>query len=124
MTSQQFDEEAVFKAARRLVAEDDRRAYLDRACGMDAVLRGRVEDLLRVDAEGQSFLAAPALDPALDPAATARWSPAEGPGSWVGPYRLMERIGEGGFGLVYVAEQAEPLRRRVALKVIKPGMDT
>src|SRR6266545_1922099 len=50
--------------------------------------------------------------------------PAAAVGDWVGPYRLMEQIGEGGFGLVFVAEQQEPVRRKVALKILKPGMDT
>src|SRR5208337_38332 len=50
--------------------------------------------------------------------------PAKGPGSRIGPYKLLQQIGEGGMGTVYMAEQAEPVRRRVALKVIKPGMDT
>src|SRR5205085_4326798 len=63
-------------------------------------------------------------DPAPELAATVDQAPAEGPGSVVGPYRLMEEIGEGGMGVVYVAEQTHPVRRRVALKLIKPGMDT
>src|SRR5204863_4043134 len=67
-----------------------------------------------------SFLAGPALDPA----ATTDQPAGDGPGAVIGPYRLMEQIGEGGFGLVFVAEQQHPVRRRVALKVIKPGMDT
>jgi WD40 repeat protein/serine/threonine protein kinase len=98
-----------------------RRAYLDRACGDDSALRQRVEVLLHVAEQAGSFLEPPA--PAL--VATVDEQPLrEGPGTVIGPYRLMEQIGEGGMGLVFVAEQQHPVRRKVALKVIKPGMDT
>ena len=72
------------------------------------------------DDELGSFLESPALGMAatVDQAAT------EQPGSKIGPYKLLELIGEGGFGEVYMAEQQEPVRRKVALKIIKPGMDT
>jgi len=106
---------------RRLGEPTARAAYLDEACGGDAVLRERVEALLRAHDESQSPLEKP----------PAGWSPTElhlpkleQPGMLIGPYKLMEKIGEGGFGLVFVAEQQQPVRRRVALKVIKPGMDT
>src|SRR5262249_57232957 len=62
-----------------------------------------------------------------DPDGTAGWEAArsaEGPGTVIGPYKLLEAIGEGGMGTVFMAEQTLPVRRRVALKVIKPGMDT
>ena len=63
--------------------------------------------------------------PAPGPASTIDYAPiSEKPGSMIGPYKLKEQIGEGGFGLVFVAEQQEPVKRKVALKVIKPGMDT
>ena len=120
MTSPKLDEEAIFKAARRTPAGEARQAYLSRACGDDGALRDRVLALLRVDEEERSFLAVPALDPA----ATTDQPADDGPGTAIGPYRLMEQIGEGGMGLVFVAEQQHPVRRRVALKVIKPGMDT
>src|SRR5215213_5869805 len=120
MTSPKPDEEAIFKAARRAPAGEARQAYLDQACGDDGALRDRVLALLRVDEEERSFLAAPALDPA----ATTDQPADDGPGTAIGPYRLMEQIGEGGMGLVFVAEQQHPVRRRVALKVIKPGMDS
>ena len=115
MTRPPPDEEAIFKAARQ-AAGDDRRAYLDGACAGDGALRDRVAALLRVEEEERSFLAAPAFDPA----ATTDRPCEDGSGTVIGPYRLMEQIGEGGFGLVFVAEQAEPVRRRVALRVIKP----
>ena len=120
MTRPKLDEEAIFKAARRIPAGEARQTYLSRACGDDEALRDRVLALLRVDEEERSFLAAPALDPA----ATTDQPADDGPGTAIGPYRLMEQIGEGGMGLVFVAEQQHPVRRRVALKVIKPGMDT
>jgi WD40 repeat protein/serine/threonine protein kinase len=120
MTGPLLGEEAIFKAARQAPAGDARRAYLDQACGEDRALRDRVLALLRVDEDEGSFLVAPAFDPA----ATTDRPGEDSSGTVIGPYRLMEQIGEGGFGLVFVAEQAEPVRRRVALKVIKPGMDT
>src|SRR5262249_23336866 len=95
-------------------------AYLAEACAGDAKLRHRMEALLRAHAEPDDILDAP--DAAV---ATVDEAPiAERPGSRIGPYKLMEQIGEGGFGLVCVAEQTEPVRRKVALKVIKPGMDS
>ena len=111
----------IFLDALELGPADDRGAFIDRACGADAALRGEVENLLACHAQVGTFLAStapePGTTPAMDPAP-------EGPGTVVGPYRLMEQVGEGGMGLVFVAEQREPVRRKVALKVIKPGMDT
>ena len=78
-------------------------------CGDDDQLRAEVESLLRAN---EAFAATPAA------------APAEAAGARIGPYRLLEQIGEGGFGAVWVAEQEGPLRRRVALKVLKPGMDS
>src|SRR5262245_12416410 len=98
-----------------------REAYLDRACDGDPALRQQVARLLEAHAAGGSlFDGAPG---AID--ATGLFEPIpEACGTVIGPYKLMEQIGEGGMGAVYVAEQARPVRRRVALKVIKPGMDT
>jgi serine/threonine-protein kinase len=96
-----------------------RAAYLDRACEGNPALRASLDALLRANVGADGFLSGPAADATADPhAATA------GPGSEIGPYRLHETIGEGGFGVVYLAEQTRPVRRRVALKVLKPGMDT
>jgi eukaryotic-like serine/threonine-protein kinase len=99
---------------------DQRGPYLDAACGQDQELRGRVEVLLRAHEQANSLLDAPG--PAL--LQTVDEPPAESPGAVIGPYRLLEPIGEGGFGVVFLAEQQHPVRRRVALKVLKPGVDT
>ena len=82
----------------------------------------RVEGLLERLCGADSFLEPPASAPTLTGRIVRR--PSEGPGTVIGPYKLMEQIGEGGMGVVYVAEQTQPVRRKVALKVIKPGMDT
>jgi serine/threonine protein kinase/Flp pilus assembly protein TadD len=94
-------------------------AYLAAACGGDEALRDRVRDLLTAHQAAGSF-----LEPAAGLAVTTDEPLAERPGTVIGPYKLMEQIGEGGMGLVFVAEQQQPVRRKVALKVIKPGMDT
>src|ERR1700733_5865679 len=97
----------------------ERQAYLDRACGNDAALRAKIEELLRSDATAGDFLADPTRRD------TMAVSPVtEREGDRISRYKILERIGEGGCGVVYVAEQTEPVRRRVALKVIKLGMDT
>ena len=113
-------EEAVFEAALKLSAAE-RTAYLDHACATDPELRGRVERLLAAFERAGGFMNHPAT-----PERTLRLSPGptEKPGDCIGRYKLLEQIGEGGCGVVYVAEQEEPVRRRVALKVIKLGMDT
>jgi serine/threonine protein kinase len=111
-----MSESGIFKAAVRL-PPDRRAAYLDQACGSDADLRAEIESLLHAHDTSGSFLEGP--DPTED------YQPiAERPGTVIGPYKLMEQIGEGGFGLVFVAEQQQPIRRKVALKIIKPGMDS
>src|SRR5262249_11102590 len=93
-----------------------------RICGADQALRQRVEHLLKVQPKAESFLERPFAEP--EPLATADDPVRERPGTVIGPYKLMEQIGEGGMGLVFVAEQEQPIKRRVALKVIKPGMDS
>src|SRR5438105_5061675 len=113
-------EEALFESALKLPPAD-RAAYLAKTCAGDAALRRRVEVLLAAFERAGGFMRQPAV-----PERTVRFSlpPSEKPGDWVGHYKLLEQIGEGGCGVVYVAEQEEPVRRRVALKVIKLGMDT
>src|SRR5438874_6926511 len=102
-----------------------RSGFLDVECGDDSTLRRRVERLLHHHEHTTSFLAVPAA-PArpVDGAATVDQSLCEQPGTVVGPYKLLEQIGEGGMGVVFLAEQQRPVRRQVALKVIKAGMDT
>jgi serine/threonine protein kinase/WD40 repeat protein len=113
-------EEAIFHAALEIPGAEQRAAYLDGACRNQEALRRRVEALLHRHAEAEGPLDRPAMSP---PAATAQLT-SEQPGTVIGPYKLLEQIGEGGFGVVFMAEQQQPLRRKVALKVLKPGMDT
>src|SRR5262245_23289337 len=109
----------VFVAAMKL-APERWDAYLTEACGDDEALRDRVQNSLAAHKEAGSF-----LEPAAAGlAATTDNSPPEKPGIVIGPYKLLEQIGEGGFGVVFMAEQLRPVHRRVALKVLKPGMDT
>jgi tetratricopeptide (TPR) repeat protein len=112
-------EESVFAEALEKQDPRERAAFLDHACAGDDSLRGNVEALLSAYDDGQ-FLECPAV--ASAEIFDTRIS--EPPGTIIGPYRLMEQIGEGGMGLVFVAEQQQPVRRKVALKVLKPGMDT
>ncbi len=111
----------VFTEALRLPA-DQRAAYLERACGGDAGMRERVEVLLKAHESVGDFLE---QSPRLASSAARTSIPAgEKSGDHIGRYKLLQQIGEGGWGVVYLAEQKEPVRRRVALKIIKPGMDT
>ena len=95
-------------------------AFLDGACGADLALRAKVEALLAENAE-DSFLESPAIEGVTTLGETPV---SEGPGTVIGRYKLLQRVGEGGMGVVYMAEQTEPVVRKVALKIIKPGMDT
>jgi serine/threonine protein kinase/Tfp pilus assembly protein PilF len=96
-------------------------AFVDQACGDNTALRARVDELLRAHQALGSIPDRGAVD-SLTP--TIAVPIREGPGSVVDSYKLLERIGEGGFGIVFVAEQTQPVRRKVALKVLKAGMDT
>ena len=93
--------------------------YLENACAGDSDLRARVADLLKAHQELGSF-----RDDAQARASTIDMPATEHLGAIIGPYKLLQQIGEGGMGIVYMAEQTAPVRRKVALKVIKPGMDT
>jgi eukaryotic-like serine/threonine-protein kinase len=124
--------ESIFLAALEKGSAEERAAYLSKACAGDEELRRRVERLLDAHPRVGSFLEKPAVaaGPSQPPAEevealTLPPSPVtEGPGSRIGPYKLLQQIGEGGMGIVYMAEQETPVRRRVALKIIKPGMDS
>jgi serine/threonine protein kinase len=131
-------EESLFDAARRLTQRAERNAFLDEACAGDALLRARIEELLAAEAEAERFFAdstAALRIPAGEieslpgvggPDNVSRPGPDadERVGTFIGRYKLLQKIGEGGWGVVYMAEQEHPVRRRVALKVIKLGMDT
>jgi serine/threonine protein kinase len=115
------DAKGIFLAALDIQNPDERAAFVVRSCQGDDPLQKRVEDLLRAYGESGG-----PLDKMAAAIATTRLGEPirEQVGSTIGPYKLMEQIGEGGFGLVFVAEQQQPIRRKVALKIIKPGMDT
>src|SRR5688500_12306526 len=105
------------------LTEAERSAALDRACGGDAGLRAEVVALLRAARAAGSFLSHPTgADPAAGASSSA--SIAEQAGAQIDRYKLLEQIGEGGMGTIWMAEQREPVKRRVALKIIKLGMDT
>jgi WD40 repeat protein/serine/threonine protein kinase len=111
----------IFWDAAQIPSASERDAYLDRACAEDVALRRRIEQLLQARPKAERFLESPA--PPLVRRIQER-SSSEGLGTIIGPYKLLEQIGEGGFGTVFMAEQQHPVRRKVALKVLKPGMDT
>jgi serine/threonine protein kinase/tetratricopeptide (TPR) repeat protein len=115
-----MNDEEIFHQALARADPAERAAYLGRACAGEPALRASVEALLRASEGASGFLAGPA--PGLGPPVEAPGR--EGPGAVIGPYKLLEVIGEGGMGIVYMAEQVRPVRRKVALKVVKPGMDT
>ncbi len=109
----------IFGRALEIRSDGERANYLDQACADDESLRAEVDDLLGAMKRAGNFLggSSPA-DATLDQPSLER------PGTQIGRYKLLQEIGEGGFGVVYMAEQREPVRRKVALKIIKPGMDT
>jgi eukaryotic-like serine/threonine-protein kinase len=116
-------EAALFQAATQLTGAD-RAAFLDRACGGDAALRARIEALLAAHAQSEGVLAEPTAAAKRTMKIEFTDIPDDTVGQKIGRYKILEKVGEGGCGVVYVAEQTEPVRRRVALKVIKLGMDT
>jgi serine/threonine protein kinase/tetratricopeptide (TPR) repeat protein len=115
------DVKSIFAEAREKRSLGERKAFLDKVCQCDPRLRAEVESLLEAaDQAGAGFV----QDVVRCAAATIEVHMQERPGTVIGPYTLRELVGEGGMGLVFVAEQTDPVRRKVALKVIKPGMDT
>ena len=125
-------EETLFDAARNLTSPTARQAFLDQACADDSELRMKIEALLAAEQDAESFfndvatgiVVPAAVSHAGLPATDVEIDISEIPGTHIGRYKLLQRIGEGGGGVIYMAEQAEPVRRRVALKIIKLGMDT
>src|ERR1039458_4262503 len=116
----------IFEAALKLTPKE-RVAYLDRACGGDAQLRQRIVEALFKAQEDAAATAQASPSPSPGKTIVVAFpteAPGEKPGDWIGHYKLLERRGEGGMGTVWVAEQCEPVRRKVALKIIKLGMDT
>src|SRR5260370_6310638 len=115
MLPQKLEEEAIFNVARKIPSPEARGDYLRQACGGEEAVAARVQALLKAHDEQESFLAPPVLGqlPTVDDPMTER------AGTVIGPYKLVEQIGEGGFGIVFMAEQQEPIRRKVALKVLK-----
>src|SRR5215831_12425141 len=116
-----MNERSIFAEALDIPDPAERAAYLDRACERQPGLRQHLDELLAAQEDLGSFLARPAVVPE---GATSNSPVREGPGSKIGPYKLLQQIGEGGMGIVYMAEQEQPVRRKVALKIIKPGMDS
>jgi serine/threonine protein kinase/tetratricopeptide (TPR) repeat protein len=114
---------SIFGEAVEHSSPEERAAFLAKACAGGAGRRARVEALLRAYEAAGNFLQG--NPPPSEAVATVDQPPvAEGAGTVIGPYKLLEQIGEGGFGVVFMAEQQEPIRRKVALKVLKPGMDS
>jgi eukaryotic-like serine/threonine-protein kinase len=126
------NEETLFEAARNLASATARRAFLDQACADAPDLRAKIEALLESGNESESFFKDAArfdLTPIDNPVESGddrdrEFHLTEGLGTRIGHYKLLQKIGEGGGGIIYMAEQQEPVRRRVALKIIKLGMDT
>ena len=114
-------EEQIFLAALELSPEEDRTGFLKNKCGGDVPLRNRVEELLAFHQRGDNI---------LDDTSGGRWGHHDveadsiGESSQIGPYKLLQQIGVGGMGVVYMAEQSQPVRRKIAVKIIKLGMDS
>ena len=121
MTSKTQDEESIFKVACRIPSADARGDYLRQACGDDDELLTRLQKMLNLYLQDPGFLEGP-----VSSQTNTLELPGAAPsvGSQVGPFKLREQLGEGGMGVVYVAEQTEPVKRRVALKIIRSGLAT
>src|SRR4030095_2577368 len=134
MNRPQAPEEALFEAAQKLADTLQRNAFLDAACARDPSLRRRLDELFAAQRDAEQFFQAglEGLGPTRVPATVSHSlgqtalaaNVTETPGDRIGRYKILQKIGEGGCGVVYMAEQEEPVQRRVALKIIKLGMDT
>jgi serine/threonine protein kinase len=113
--------ESLFWSALAISSPEERARYLDQACGGDHQMRGWIEKLLAAYPKAESFLEAPAPSPVVT---VAEVPVGERPDTVVGPYKLLELIGEGGMGTVWMAQQTAPVKRLVAVKLIKAGMDS
>jgi serine/threonine protein kinase/TPR repeat protein len=120
MPTEALSVRAIFNRALEISDETERASYLDQACAAYPALRQEVEDLLKSHSEAGSFLQS--LAAGLK--ATEHLPRSEQIGAHIGPYKLLQQIGEGGMGMVYMAQQERPVQRTVALKIIKPGMDS
>lgn len=116
-----INERSLFMQALEIDDLAQRERLLERECGDDLELRQRIERLLSAHAAAGGILD----QPAVEPQGTDAFQPlTESVGTVIGPFKLIQQIGEGGMGVVYMAQQTEPMKRLVALKIIKPGMDT
>src|SRR5262245_49203913 len=119
MSGAKPDIHAIFCDALERESPEDLARYLDEACGGDTALRAQMEELLSSHRAAGQFLGGPSASRDTDVHPVS-----EAPGTQIGPYKLLEQIGEGGMGTVLMAQQTEPVKRAVALKLIKPGMDS
>jgi serine/threonine protein kinase len=119
MSSRESEAARIFLEAVEHREDGQRADFIREAAAGDQLLLQRVDALLKAHGEPNQMLDGDRLAPTMDAP-----QPAEGPGTVIGPYKLLEQIGEGGMGLVFMAEQTRPVRRKVALKVLKPGMDS
>src|SRR5262245_31436781 len=120
-----MSERDIFIASLQQAGPAERRAYLDEACAGQPELRHEVENLLRLHEGAGSFLEKPAAEPTATgplPAAAEPTSSGEPPGALIGPYKLLQPVGEGGMGTVWMAQQTQPVKRLVAVKLIRAGL--
>ncbi len=120
MATPTLDEAAIFNTARQMAALDERQLYVQQACADDPALRARIEAMLRLHDQEPGY-----LEPSQEDWGVGNDVPPDpDAGTQIGPYKLLKRIGEGGMGSVFMAEQSQPVKRTVAIKIIKPGMDS
>jgi hypothetical protein len=120
MTEDPTSEKSIFLGALELASAAQRADFLDAACSGNPSLRAGVDALLKAHDQPQDLLDAPDAQTVFP----RQLSMSYGPGTLIGPYKLLQQLGEGGMGVVFMAEQRKPIERQVALKIIKPGMDS